>query len=60
MIFSFLSQTYQDITLVEDISPKFNNDAIELTFDFVAEISIFSILKSMILARLNNVKESKI
>lgn len=60
IIYSFLSQKYEKVRLIEDISPEFYNDTIELTFDFVVAISIFQILKSLIIAKLNIHKERKI
>ena len=56
-IYSFLSQNYDDVKLFEDIVPTFNNDSFELTFDFVASISIYQIIWSSIKSKIKVLKE---
>lgn len=52
-LYSFLSQQYADVKLFEDIEPTFDYDSFELTFDFVAEISLIKIFISFIKAKLS-------
>ena len=51
MIYAFLSQNYIDVKLFEDIKPTFDVDSLELTFDFVAAISMAEIISSFIKAK---------
>ena len=57
VLYSFLSQKYEDVKLFEDIKPIFENDKFELTSDFVAEISVAEIFISFAKAKFKN-KES--
>lgn len=55
-IYSYLSQTYYNVKLYEDVDTKFGEDNMELTFDFVVTISLILILISIIKA-INNKRE---
>ncbi len=57
LIYSYLSQNFFNVKLYEDIEPLFDEDLLELTFDFVATISIFKFIKSLIIAKLKLNKE---
>lgn len=60
VLYSYISQNYEDARLYEDISPEFNDDQLEMTFDFVLSINIYQILKSLIKAKLILKKESAV
>ena len=54
-IYSFLKDKYEGVKLYEDVDVLFDETNLELTFDFVFSISMFSVLKSII----NADKQSK-
>ena len=58
-LYSYLSQNYEDVKLYEDITPTFANDSLELTFDFVASISLFQIIKAFFESKILVLKENK-
>lgn len=58
MIYSYLSQKYDLVDLYNDIEPSFSQNKFELTFDFVCDISILGIIKSLIKAKIEFNKES--
>ena len=47
-IYSFLSQKYYGVKLYEDVDAMFGKDKLEVTFDFVINISFISIIISVI------------
>jgi len=59
-LFSFLSQKYEGVKLYKDISPTFDENNLELTFDGVISISLLAIFLSAIAALFkSNKKENK-
>ena len=58
-IYGYLSQNYEDVKLFEDIKPTFGSDSFELTFDFVASVSIFQIIRALIKSKKLILKENK-
>lgn len=58
-IYSYLTQKYEDVRLFEDITPTFEKDSLELTFDFVISISLYQIIKSLVSSKILILKESK-
>ncbi len=59
-IYSYLSQKYDNVKLYEDVSPTFNENNLELTFDVVVSISLLAIALSIIIATFKSIKkESK-
>ena len=59
IIYANLSQKFENVRLFEDISPVFSEDSFELTFDFVAAFSILQIICSLIIAKVEQVREVK-
>jgi len=59
MFYSYLSQQYFDVKLYEDILPTFERDSFELTFDFVAQLSLLKIIKAFLKAKLMLNREVK-
>lgn len=57
LIYSFLSQRYENVRLFEDVNPTFNKNSLELTFDFVVSISLLQILISMVRAKIEQKRE---
>ncbi len=55
--YAYLSNKYISVKLIEDVKPTFDEDNFELTFDFVAAVSIFNVIKSAIKAKLEVRKE---
>lgn len=60
LLYSFLSQTYENVKLYEDVTPTFDNNSLELTFDFVVEVSILQIITSLIKTKIKNRKEQSV
>ena len=58
-VYSYFSQKYYNVKLYEDIEPKFGEDNLELTFDFVINVSMFSIIVSLLSAFKKNFGEIK-
>lgn len=56
MMFSYLSEKYEDVKLYEDIETTFNDDNLEITFSVVVSVSLIKILISIFKAN----KEVKI
>ena len=59
MFYSYLSQQYFDVKLYEDILPTFERDSFDLTFDFVAQLSLLKIIKAFLKAKLMLNREVK-
>ena len=57
--YSYLSQKYYNLKLYEDIDPTFNENNLEITFDIVVSISLFSISKSVFVSLKKDKKELK-
>ena len=49
-VFGVLSQKYYSIKLYEDVDARFANNDFEITFDFVASVTILSLIVSIIKA----------
>ena len=47
-VFGILTQKYEGIKLYKDISPTFNENNLELTFDGVISISLLAIFLSVL------------
>ena len=50
-LYAHLSMIYDDVKMYKDIEPTFEEDNLELTLDFVASISIFQLVVSIIKAK---------
>lgn len=57
MIYAYLSQKYDLVDLYNDVEPSFSQNKFELTFDFVCNISICRIIKSLIKSKIEFNKE---
>lgn len=56
--YSYISEKYENVKLYEDVEVTFFEDNLEMTFDIVISISLFSILKSILKAnKIVKVKE---
>ena len=51
-LYGYLSQQYENVKLYEDIVPTFSENNLELTFDAVMAVSLFKIMKSLIITKL--------
>lgn len=59
-LYSVLSQKYENVRMIEDVKPTFNESNLELTVECVVSVSLFEILVSVIKANsLKKLKESK-
>lgn len=58
-VYGYLSHKFDNVSLFSDVSPTFNEDNLELTFDACISISILSIIISAIKAGSKQKKESK-
>ena len=54
--YSILSQKYDNVKLFEDINPTYNDNNLEVTFDIVVSVSIYEIVKSIIIAQFKKSK----
>lgn len=55
-LYGYLSQQYKDVKLYEDITPTFEENNLELTFDVVISVSMLQIIRSIIVAKIKTKK----